>query len=156
MRLAEHSKASFDPKAFNRRLSHRHKLIWHVMPAFAPFIENVWVHRVLAEETRVMVALEAYAAAHGRYPESLGQLVADILPELPSDPLHGGPFGYRVLSEETHGRPYLLYSTGVEQTDDVEQMLETLSALNFIGPKVLFEEGFQGVDFVINQPRPEE
>ena len=45
-------------------------------------------------------------------------LVPQILVTVPSDPLHGGPFGYRLTPDDPHGRPYLLYSTGLDRNDD--------------------------------------
>jgi len=63
--------------------------------------------------TEVIACLEAYRAEHGRYPESLAQLVPDYLPELPTDPWTGEPMPYRLA-----GDSYTLYAAGPNKRDD--------------------------------------
>ena len=107
---------------------------------------------LLLEGTRVMIALEAYRARHGAYPARLQQLVTESLRKLPADPTHGGSFAYRLLDADPHGRGYLLYSTGLDQTDDGG----TLST-GADGPRTaLRDPSATGIDYVINQPRPQE
>lgn len=52
----------------------------------------------------LFVALEAWRAAHGRYPDSLSELVPAVIPALPLDPGSEKAFGYR-----RQGADYLLY-----------------------------------------------
>jgi len=63
--------------------------------------------------TEAIACLEAYRAEHGRYPESLAQLVPDYLPELPTDPWTGDPMPYRLA-----GDSYTLYAAGPNRRDD--------------------------------------
>jgi hypothetical protein len=71
---------------------------------------------------RVMIALEAYRARHGRYPARLEDLVPDSFAEAPVDPVHGGSFVYRPTPDGAAGLPYLLYSTGLDQVDDSREV----------------------------------
>ncbi len=95
-----------------------------------------------------MVMLQLHRCLHGGYPASLDEM-AD---EPPVDPLHGLPFGYRLLDDDPDGRGYLLYSIGLDRTDDggVE-----------VGPGAsrwlaLNDPDTAGSDFVINTPRQTE
>ena len=107
---------------------------------------------VRLEGTRLMVAIEAYRARHGRYPDSLARLVPEILPSLPRDPLHGGAFLYRRVHDDPSSRPYLLYSTGLDQADDAGAALDEFG--QDLGPRSLVNPALTGVDFVLNEPRP--
>ena len=55
------------------------------------------------------LALEAYHAIQGKYPEKLGQLVPNIIPELPLDPWTDKPFVYKLLPKD-----HYLFSAFVE------------------------------------------
>ncbi len=103
-----------------------------------------------------MLALEVFYARHSRWPDSLDDLVAEILPQPPVDPLHGGPFGYRLVDSDRFGRPYILYSFGLDATDDGG--IEFKSGANDVyrGIEPLTDYNLTGVDYVINKPRPEE
>ncbi len=70
------------------------------------------------EGARVMVGLEMFRARHGVYPDTLNDLVPEIFAAPPADPLHGLPYGYRKLRDDPEGRPYLLYSVGLDGRDD--------------------------------------
>ena len=111
---------------------------------------------VLREGTRVLVALELFYAQHARWPQALDELVPDILPNVPVDPLHGGPFGYRLVDNDRFGRPYILYSFGLDATDDGG--IEFNSGTNDVyrGIEPLTDYNLTGVDYVINKPRPVE
>ncbi len=139
-------------EAYVDGLSNRYILISN---ALVSFTQNRFARDVKTEGVRVMVALEAYDARHGRYPESLDALVPDVLPQPPVDPLHGLPFGYAVLTDDFHGRPYLLYSVGLDETDNLGREPP---------PSVRGEHGWavalrnpdvRLIDFVINAPREE-
>ncbi len=63
--------------------------------------------------TEVALALAAYRAEHGVYPNSLSQLVPEYVDEAPTDLFTGGQLRY-----ECSGRGYLLYSVGPNGEDD--------------------------------------
>lgn len=73
------------------------------------------------------LALEAYRAQEGGYPDSLDELVPMLLPQLPKDPFdpEGGPLLYRVAREGAGGR--LLYSRGPDQLDQRGLPLDPLT-----------------------------
>lgn len=54
----------------------------------------------------------------GTSPESLDDLVPEYLEAVPIDPASGKAYGYRLLTDDPDGRPYLLYSFGVDGADD--------------------------------------
>jgi hypothetical protein len=62
---------------------------------------------------RVAFALAAYRAGAGRYPARLDDLAPKYLPAVPGDIFSGKPLVYR-----PDGNGYLLYSVGVNGTDD--------------------------------------
>jgi hypothetical protein len=59
------------------------------------------------------LACKIFKAKTGRYPENLGALVPEILPEVPIDPFTGKPLVYKI---ENGG--LLIYSLGSNQKDD--------------------------------------
>ncbi len=59
------------------------------------------------------LALQAYYAEQGHYPEELSALVPKWLPALPDDPFTGQSFAYHPA-----GKSYALYSLGLNQRDD--------------------------------------
>jgi hypothetical protein len=65
------------------------------------------------DATLVALALELYHRQHGSWPQSLDELVPQLLPQVPPDRYDGKPIKYRVLD----GQP-LLYSVGVDRKDD--------------------------------------
>ena len=152
MQLPDLANASFDPDIFEAKLAPRHELVKIRISSFEKSLQSASTRRVLVEGTRVMVALEAYHAKHARYPNSLDQLVPNIMPELPRDPLHRKPFGYRLVTDDPHGRPYLLYSIGLDQIDDGGTVPPIASAAYL----AIREPRIAGFDFVINQPRRQE
>jgi hypothetical protein len=132
----------FDPVAIADGAGRRNFMVGLMAPAFQTTVRNDAVVQVRSEGTRVMVALALHRARHGAYPSSLSALAPEILPEAPVDPLHGLPFVYRLLEDDPHGRPYLLYSTGYDRTDDGGRPSE-----------VRGEPFTAGSDHVINKPR---
>jgi len=147
--------AALDAMARDRR----NILIAALMPAVARVIDSDHIARVMFEGTRLFVAVELFRARHGRLPESLDDLTPDILPQLPADLTHGGPFVYRILDEpDAQGRDYLLYSTGYDKTDnggtqviwwknEGERHRDMFSALK--------DPDVAGYDYLINQTRDE-
>jgi hypothetical protein len=83
------------------------------LPALNAAIEAEDRQNTALELTRLAAALALYRAAHGAYPESLDELVPDIIERLPVDVLSGKPFVYK-RSEEG----YLLYGIGANGTDE--------------------------------------
>jgi len=73
------------------------------------------------------LALEAYRAREGGYPDSLDALVPTLLPSLPDDPFDpkGGALVYVVSKEGAGGR--LLYSRGPDQLDQRGLPLDPLT-----------------------------
>jgi hypothetical protein len=63
--------------------------------------------------TRVALALAAYRAEHGKYPEHLPPLVPRYIRGLPEDRFTGKPFKYRLKK-----KGFLLYSVGENGRDD--------------------------------------
>jgi hypothetical protein len=134
------------------RLSRRYDLIRLMCPAFRQALENEAVMRLRIETVRLMLALETHRAVHGRYPDGLGDLVPDFMAKLPLDPVHGAPFGYRLVEDDPHGRPYLLYVTGVDLVDDGGRELPGAGThVSWALP--LREPGFAGYDAILNPPR---
>jgi hypothetical protein len=78
--------------------------LWDTTPALSPWFSpegHSLVARYLRMETRrraatLLLALEAWKAQHGRFPDTLDELAGTYLNRLPLDPYSGKPFGYRV------------------------------------------------------------
>ena len=62
---------------------------------------------------QLALALKIYKAEEGKYPDSLSELVPDILQELPQDPFTGKDFVYK-----REGEGFLVYSLGENETDE--------------------------------------
>jgi hypothetical protein len=81
--------------------------------ATAQCIRIGWQTRVSGDATVTLLALFAYKAQEGRFPESLRQLVqAGLLLSVPIDPYSGAPLIYRI-----QGDSFTLYSIGEDFTD---------------------------------------
>lgn len=61
--------------------------------------------------TRAVLFVALYKAEHGVYPQTLDEV------DTPLDPIAGVPFVYR-LTPDGPGAPFLLYSVGIDQTDN--------------------------------------
>lgn len=61
----------------------------------------------------VGIALEVFRREHGKYPESLSDLVPQLLPEVPADRITGEPVRFRIVNSQP-----LVYSTGADRKDD--------------------------------------
>lgn len=67
----------------------------------------------LREAALTALAVERYRLIHaGRTPETLTELVPDLLPEIPRDPFDGQPLRYHRLDQG-----YVVYSVGPDRTD---------------------------------------
>ena len=143
----------FAEDEFMESLSYRYELVRLLMGPLGKFVRNDAVRRMRPAGARVMVALELYRARHAAYPASLGALVPEVLPETPVDPLHGLPFGYRLLGDDEHGRPYLLYSVGLDGEDNGGAAPHPADAETYGWAAALMTPAVKGADFVINRPR---
>jgi hypothetical protein len=65
------------------------------------------------------LALQAWHAEHGGYPDNLDALVPDYLSKVPTDPFIDQPLHYR-----RDGQGYLLYSVGPDREDDGGRPIE--------------------------------
>ena len=152
----ERAKSPFDADAFQAKLTARHFLLSAKLPAAGKFVETGEAIDVRIEGLRVMLALEAYRSRQGAYPASLRDLVPNVLGELPTDPIHGGAFGYHLVTDDPHGREYLLYSTGLDRTDNDGVELDGSGITKYGWAGTLVNPETSGFDFVINQPRRQE
>lgn len=107
-------------------LSPRQSLAPLTMPSLERAAHQYLAQEAMVDGVRLMLALEEYRAARGGYPEALNELEPEYVESLPRDPFTGEMFIYRLLApgEDVHGRPYLLYSTGLNRTDDGGRMEE--------------------------------
>jgi hypothetical protein len=150
---SERLEAALDLDAFVNRLPRRHKLTRVTIPAVGEFVKNQAIARLRIVSTRLMVALEACRASTGSFPDALEDLVPGIVGHLPADPVAGGPFMYRLVEDDPHGRPYLLYVTGLDLVDDGGNELPGAGVqINWTLP--LRETWCGGFDVVVNTPRP--
>jgi len=62
---------------------------------------------------QVTIALRLYRREHGRYPETLQELVPKYLPSLPVDPFDGKPLRYKRLA-----KGFKIWSVGMDMKDD--------------------------------------
>jgi hypothetical protein len=79
----------------------------------ASLFERCAMSQTRLDEALVACALERFHAAHGHYPESLGELVPAFAERLPHDLFDGKPLRYRRAEPG-----YLLYSIGWNAVDD--------------------------------------
>lgn len=118
-----------------------------LLPAFNRFLDQHSINQLQTQGTRLMLAIELYQARHGKLPNSLDDLVPNILEKLPVDPIHGGSFKYKLLENDPRGREFLLYSTGLDQKDNGGDFSrdDSYEAVSYHP---------SGYDFLINQRRP--
>ena len=72
------------------------------------------------------LALERYRRRHGRYPDTLADLVPELLKAPPVDFMDGQPLRYR-LTQDGH---FVLYSVGLDCVDNGGQMRQAAEARN--------------------------
>jgi hypothetical protein len=125
-------------------------LAGYILPAFNRWLATEEDARLRRDAVRIMLALELYRSEHADYPDSLNALVPNHLPSLPHDPIADHPLVYRRLDQSTapHGRSYILYSRGVDRTDNGG---EYDADKNFFALRSALGEGR---DFVFNVPPP--
>jgi hypothetical protein len=137
MSPADLAAGGFDDTAFLASLSFRDQLVAMLLPPLEKVRDSSERLQLSIAATRVALALAAHRAARGAYPDSLEELVPHHLAEPPVDPTHGGALGYRRLAGP--GAPYVLYSTGVDRTDQTASAAEPASAWSFGGS--VWDEG---------------
>ncbi|MHC5115136.1 MAG: hypothetical protein ACYTGP_12000 [Planctomycetota bacterium] len=120
-RLPIDERAAAGPPAFRAgdpNEERRLHLVWIMLPAIGKTItqeqSTVMYHRA----TLIMLAIERFRIRHGRPPATLDELVPEFLAAVPVDPVHGGTFGYRLLTDDPDGRAFELYSFGQDGRDD--------------------------------------
>lgn len=69
--------------------------------------------RMIVDLSRIALALAAYHADHGAYPENLARLAPKYIAEIPDDLFSDKPLRYKL-----RGKGYLLYSLGRNGVDD--------------------------------------
>lgn len=120
-----------------------------IVPAAAVYLDSTvqrWTALIVRRAgLQAALSIERHRARHGAYPDTLDAL--DPTLAVPVDPLHGDPFGYRILVDDPSRRPYLLYSTGLDRGDDDGNTDEGW-------PERALERNWPGIDYVLNPPRP--
>jgi len=115
------------------------------MPALARFAQ---IDRLAASElsaTKALLAIELFRARHTRYPATLQEVDADLLPQPPIDPFSGSPLKYRLVDAQfdLRHRSYLLYTVGTDRVDNGGK--ECNPPVNALGNK-----SCDGFDYVYN------
>jgi hypothetical protein len=88
-------------------------LVTLLMPALGRAVVSTERSRLDAEAARVVIALERFRLANGRWPDELGQLVPQYLGSLPRDLFTGESLRYAPGASGP-----VLYSLGVDRDDD--------------------------------------
>jgi hypothetical protein len=97
------------------------------------------VERTLGHRDGLLVgiALEVFRREHGKYPESLSDLVPQLLPEVPADRITGEPVRFRIVNSQP-----VVYSVGADRKDDGGRPAQ---AKNFEDGRHLTESQFAAV-----------
>ncbi len=82
-------------------------------PGFTGAVENAMQSEALLRATRLGLAIERYRLDRGAFPARLDELVPASAKEVPGDPFGGQPLRYQRTPEGV-----VVYSVGVNQTDD--------------------------------------
>jgi hypothetical protein len=90
-----------------------HPLAAMLMPATGRFISETVGHEARLRVAATALAVERWRVEHGEWPESLEQLVPELLPEVPEDPYSEGKLLYRRTDEGV-----VVYSVGEDGSDD--------------------------------------
>jgi hypothetical protein len=138
---------SFNGDVFVEGLSPRYAVLKIVLPAVFKGLSSADQIEVTAQATRLQILLELYRIRHGEYPERLEGLVPEFVAALPMDSYNGKGFGYRRVSNDPHGRGYLLYTFGEDGEDNGGTMGSEGNSF------LAFQARGAGLDFVFNQPR---
>ncbi len=83
------------------------------LPALKHAAQKLCQLEALRNAALTALAVERYRLLHaGQTPETLTELVPDVLPEIPRDPFDGQPLRYRRLEQG-----YVVYSIGPDRID---------------------------------------
>jgi len=86
-----------------------------MIPAYDRALATLFRERAHDDAVRVILAVEAFVAEHGRLPVTLHELTPTYLPEIPPDPFDpGSSIKYRALE----GGGYTVYFAGADGDDD--------------------------------------
>lgn len=148
MSRADREADPFDAPAYVKGLGRRYHVLGLMLTAIGRLVAQGDIQVVVTNGTILHLAIEGFAAQNCRYPWTLDELVGDWLDEIPPDPYAPSGFVYRPVSGDPHGREYLLYSVGADGRDDGGTVTdgESIRALR---------ADARGLDFVLNEPRPE-
>ncbi len=108
------------------KLEHSHA--WQILPykllaAIAvpndtKAIQTFAFNQTQANEAQIVCAFECYRLKHGKYPETLNELMPQFIEQLPHDIIGGQLLKYR----RTPDGQFTLYSIGWNETDDGGQL----------------------------------
>ncbi len=74
--------------------------------------------------SRTGLACRVFKARSGRYPDSLAEIIPDLIPAIPIDPFTGDPLVYK-----REGEGFVVYSLGSNQKDDDGRSTWTITQL---------------------------
>lgn len=105
------------------RLLHHNFFASMLLPGVSKFSEKAAFGQTAVDVAVIACALERYRIAHAKFPDSLSELVPQLLPALPHDVINGQPFAYKL--DRDGG--YILYSVGWNERDDRGTIKQTKS-----------------------------
>ena len=99
----------------------------------------------------LMIEIERYYAANGRYPAKLDELAPAFLPALPKDPVSGLAWGYVTVDPavDVKDRHFILYGFGADGVDNSGARMSSGGA--FTGKFAPLFEPSPGSDVVVNE-----
>src|SRR5690606_3092156 len=129
-------------------LSPRQVVLRAVAPSASGALRTADQSTLLRAGSELLLRIERYRLQQGQPPESLAELAtadpeADLI-----DPMTGDPFLYKRLSNDPHGRPYLLYAPGGDGEDDGGVATDG-------PPQDAYRRVSTGVDYILNLPPPQ-
>jgi hypothetical protein len=90
-------------------------LVQLLAPALGQARSRWFLSRVDLRATRAVLAVKLWKMKHGRWPESLEQLVPDFLPTVPDDPFTRAPEPLKYARDDDH---FIVYSVGADGMDE--------------------------------------
>jgi hypothetical protein len=136
----------FDGGAYVESLPSRQIVLRLMLPALSSALHTADQIIVVRAGSEVLLRIERYRLQHGEAPLSLAELAAADPEADLIDPMTGEPFLYTRLTDDPHGRPYLLYAAGADGRDDGGRQADE-------GPaEQAFRPNRPGIDYVLNPP----
>ncbi len=131
------------------KLSKRYLFLRLTLPALSSITRNDARTQLNVSALRIAIAIERHRLRTGTLPDTLEQLIPTELSEIPPDPFSSPGLKYKKFHKpDTQGRPYLLYTVGLDNTDNDAKELE---ANNRQYPITGRSEG-NGYDHIIAPP----